>query len=337
MPHSRPAWWQTRGPSSWLWLPLGLLFKIIAASRRALYRIGIISSYRLSVPVIVVGNIAAGGSGKTPVVIWLVDALRRRGLSPGIVSRGYGGSARTPTAVYANGNYAVVGDEPILLARRAMAPLWVGHDRVAAARALLAANPAVNVIVTDDGLQHYTLQRDVEILVLDEAVLGNRFPLPAGPLREPLSRIRQATLTLAHGVLSDSLRADLDGANVMAMRLQPGRWYRLGDPSDQCEPAYLQSIRTRAVAGIGRPERFFRTLHDQGISPIEARAFPDHYPFSKDDLSLGDADALLMTEKDAIKCAHIAPRETWVLPVDAVIDDAALDLIVERLHGPKAA
>ncbi|MGC3963844.1 MAG: tetraacyldisaccharide 4'-kinase [Rhodocyclaceae bacterium] len=334
---SAPDWWSSRGPVSWPWLPLAGLFCAVAAARRALYRGGILKRARLPVPVIVVGNVVAGGSGKTPATLWLVDALRRRGMTPGIVSRGYGGSATAPTAVTATSSPAEVGDEPTLMARRSRVPVWVGHRRAEAARALLAAHPEVDVLIADDGLQHYALARDVEVVVIDERVLGNRWPMPAGPLREPISRAARATLVLAHGPLSAPVRNELGDVPVFSMSLLAGRWYRLGDPAERRESTELARVTTRAVAGIGRPQRFFETLHAEGIRPAAMQAFPDHHAFTADDLALQACDALLMTEKDAIKCSAFAPAQTWVLPVNAVVADEAVTLILERLHGPQAA
>lgn len=333
-----PFWWKNRGIACWPWLPLSALFWLISATRRALYKMGWLTTHKLPVPVIIVGNVAAGGSGKTPVVIALVEKLREHGFTPAIVSRGYGGRAKVPTAVTTQSHPSEVGDEPVLLVQRTAAPMWIGADRVAAAQSLLAANPNVDVIITDDGLQHYRLAREVEIVVLDPVILGNALLMPAGPLREPLARTRHATLALAHGQLSAQLASLLSGyVPLFSMQLQAGRWYRLGQNTDQRTPEQLKAIKTRALAGIGRPERFFETLRAQGIEPIQTQAFADHHPFEETDLALGQADALLMTEKDAIKCASIAPKETWVLPVSAQIDEAALRLILERLHGSKTA
>lgn len=315
-----------------LW-PLSVIFQILASLRRALYRSGILATERLPVPVIVVGNIAAGGSGKTPVVLWLVAQLRAQGYMPGIVSRGYGGRLPGPVAVSAESDVGDVGDEPVLLAQLAAVPVWIGRDRPAAARALLAQHPEVNVILTDDGLQHYRLARDVEIVVLDPAVLGNQFFLPAGPLRESLGRAAQASLVLAHGELSPALRQHLGRVSVFAMHLAADDFYRLGQPSEKLSASALALRRSRAIAAIGRPERFFESLAQLGIAPVRCDAFGDHFFFKADDLSLDGADVLLMTEKDAIKCAAIAPEETWVLPVRAAIDEGALACVLECMHG----
>ncbi|MFT4172133.1 MAG: tetraacyldisaccharide 4'-kinase [Rhodocyclaceae bacterium] len=337
MASTAPSWWSHRGPAAWPWLPLAALFAGLGAARRALYHRGVLGSEALPVPVIVVGNVAVGGSGKTPAAIWLVESLRRRGLSPGIVSRGYGGRAEEPTPVTPDSSPEQVGDEPVLLARRCKVPVFVGRDRVAAARALLAAHRDVDVIITDDGLQHYRLRRDIEVVVIDEKILGNRWLLPAGPLREPLARAQGATLVLAHGPLSAGVRAALGAVPVFDMSLLAGRWYRLADPTERRDARDFSALRTRAVAGIGRPQRFFETLHAQGVQPAAMQAYPDHHAFSARDLAVEGFDAVLMTEKDAIKCTPFAPSQTWVLPVNALIADEAIALILERLHGPEAA
>jgi tetraacyldisaccharide 4'-kinase len=337
MASTAPSWWSRRGPAAWPWLPLAALFAGVSAVRRHLYRRGALASQKLPVPVVVVGNVAAGGSGKTPAAIWLAESLRRRGLSPGIVSRGYGGRVEGPAQVLPESSPHDVGDEPLLLARRCKVPVFIGRDRVAAARSLLAAHPEVDVLITDDGLQHYRLQRDIEIVVVDEKMLGNAWPLPAGPLREPLSRAADATLVLAHGPLSAPVRAALGEVPVFDMSLLAGRWYRLADPAERRDARDFAGLRTRAVAGIGRPQRFFDTLRAQGVRPDAMQAYPDHHAFTARDLAVEGFDAVLMTEKDAIKCTPFAPAQTWVLPVNALISDGALALILERLHGPQAA
>lgn len=332
---NRPSWWRTRSPVAALWWPLAGLFYLVSALRRLAFRAGVLGARRLPVPVVVVGNIAVGGSGKTPVVLWLAAALRARGWHPGILSRGYGGSAHVPTPVQADSDCAVVGDEPVLLARRSGCPLWIGRDRVAAGRALLAAHPEVDILITDDGLQHYRLARHAEICVLDETILGNCWPLPAGPLREPLSRLARADLLICHGAFSPAMIARLPEQPRAAMRLAPGRFYRLNAPQEVCDARDFAGKKIGALAGIAHPERFFNTLREMGLSLAQTRALPDHHAFSALDLVLENTEVLLLTEKDAVKCASFAHAEVWVLPVEAQIDDAALDPLLERLHGPQ--
>lgn len=335
--HRRPAWWRRRGLIAALWLPLAGLFAGLVALRREAYRRRMFAVEALPVRVIVVGNIAVGGSGKTPVVIWLAEALRQRGWCPGIVSRGYGGSAAQPTAVRPLSDPAVVGDEPVLLARRTGCPVWVGRDRVAAGRALIAAHPTVDVLLSDDGLQHYRLRRDAEVVVVDETILGNTWPLPAGPLREPLGRMADANLLICHGETSARLLARLPPVARAKMRLEPGRFYRLGQATETCFAEDFAGQRLCAAAGIAHPERFFDSLRAMGLTLGRTLSFPDHFAYTPEDFALEPGEVLLLTEKDAVKCASFALADAWVLPVEASIDAAALAPLLELLYGPQAA
>ncbi|WP_324256066.1 tetraacyldisaccharide 4'-kinase [Niveibacterium sp. 24ML] len=334
---SAPRFWKRRGLIAAFLFPLSLLFRGLVALRRVAFRQGWLRSFDVGVPVVVVGNIAVGGSGKTPVVIWLVEALRAAGYHPGVVSRGYGGRAEGSLAVERDTDPALSGDEPVLLAQRCACPIWIGRDRVAAVQAMRAVHPEVDVIVTDDGLQHYRLRRTVEVVVVDAHQMGNRLMLPAGPLREPVSRLAECQLVLAHGDLPPAVRAKCPPAPVFSMRLWPTAFYRLSNPRQRRSPHEFADRRLRALAGIGRPERFFATLHDFGLRPVAEEAYPDHHPFTAEDVALRDADTLVVTEKDAIKLKAFAPSETWVLPVDAEIRAGALDRVLEHLHGPKTA
>lgn len=332
-----PLFWKRRGPAAAFLFPLSLLFGALAALRRAAYRVGLLRSHRLPVPVIVVGNIAVGGSGKTPVALWLVERLQRAGHHPLIISRGYGGRLAGPCAVAPDADPRDCGDEPVLLARRAACPVWIGRDRVAVALAALAAHPDCDVVVTDDGLQHYRLCRDIEIAVVDARVLGNGLLLPAGPLREGLGRLAGCSLVLAHGHLPAAIGGRLGRVPVHPVALVPAPLYRLSDPGCRREARELAALRLRAIAGIGRPERFFATLAELDLAPVSTRAFPDHHGFTAADLALEGADALVVTEKDAVKLQASAPEPCWVLPVDARIPDEAFDTIQEALDGCQAA
>ena len=336
MPRSAPGFWQCRGVLAWCLFPLSILFALLAAMRRQLFSLGVLKTVRLPVPVVVVGNVAVGGSGKTPVVLWLVEILRARGFTPGIVSRGYGGSVEGVAEVLPGGDPARFGDEPVLMASRSGCPVAVGRDRPAAGHALLAAHPEVDVLIADDGLQHYRLARDVEIVVVDEATLGNRLRLPAGPLREGVGRIGEAALVLAHGKLSRALVEAIHPAPVFEFSLIGGTFQRVGRRTEQCGIEAFRGRRVHAMAGIGRPERFFRQLESMGLR-IERRPFPDHHEFTRADLVIPDGDVLLMTEKDAVKCAPFAPADSWVWPVQAQVAPGAAELIVEKLDGPPTA
>ena len=323
--------WYSLSWLSILLLPVAAVFGCIVALRRALYRAGVLPSYRVPVPVIVVGNITAGGTGKTPLVLWLCDFLREHGYAPGIVSRGYGGRGQT-MAVRRDSAPEIAGDEPVLLAQRDRSPVWVGRDRVAAARALIAANPGCNVIVSDDGLQHYRLQRDIEIAVIDGSRgTGNGLPLPAGPLRESTGRLDSVDAVVVTGNACSAVA----NAATFAMALECQGFRNLLNPAFHQEAGAFLGQRLHAVAGIGNPARFFDHLQRLGLS-FAAHAFPDHHAYSRADLEFSDADAIIMTEKDAIKCLRFARENHWVLPVDARVDRALGTLILEKMktrHG----
>lgn len=299
--------------SLWLWLllPFSALFCLLAILRRLLYRVGILRADRLPVPVIVVGNITVGGSGKTPLVLWLAEYFRRHGYRPGLISRGYGGQAtQWPQTVTAESSPREVGDEALLLARRSDCPMVVGPDRVAAARQLLAGHD-VNVIISDDGMQHYHLARDIEIAVLDgERRLANGLCLPAGPLREPPGRLKSVDFIVTNGEAREgewSMR--LDVAEVLPCLDGEGRPVR-----------DFTAGTVHAVAGIGNPGRFFATLRGLGLETIE-HSFPDHHPFQKGELDFNDSLPVLMTEKDAVKYFGYAGKRHWYLPVSARLPD----------------
>ncbi|MEO8306075.1 MAG: tetraacyldisaccharide 4'-kinase [Betaproteobacteria bacterium] len=331
-------WYSPRpSPVTILLWPFSLVFRTGVALRRALYRVGILSAARLPVPVVVVGNITVGGSGKTPLVAALARALRERGYQPGIVSRGFGRNPGdgAPIAVVAGDDPGRVGDEPLLLARAGY-PVVVARDRVAAARELLVRNPACDVILADDGLQHYRLPRRFEIAVVDAArALGNGWLLPAGPLREPESRLDEvdAVVTLRDGGGGEPTPAT---ECAFTMTLAAGTFARVGDARVTTSAPSFAGAHVHAVAGIGNPARFFRQLGAMGIEAIP-HAFPDHHRFVPADLAFVGARSILMTEKDAVKCEAFADERCWYLPVHARVDDALVTLIEERLRGSQTA
>lgn len=324
-----PAFWSSRGAAAVSLLPLAALFGGLAALRRTAFTLGLAPSRRAAVPVIVIGNVAVGGSGKTPVAIWLIEQLRQAGYRPGIVSRGYGRRSAGVRVVTPDTPVDLAGDEPLLLAREAACPVVVGADRPAAIEALLAHCPECSVVVSDDGMQHYAMHRDVELAVVDPCVIGNRWLLPAGPLREPLSRLRRTDLVLLHGEPTAPILQALGDVPRYAMRLEAGAPRRL-DGQGGGPLAGWRGRRVHAVAGIGRPERFFETLRTAGLEPIP-HPFPDHHRFSAEDLRFDLAVPILMTCKDAVKCRPFAPRDSWELPVRAVIGAGALETILEKL------
>lgn len=299
------------------------LYASVAGARRRCYRRGWLRSERLPVPVVVVGNITVGGTGKTPLVIALVHALRERGKMPGVVSRGYGGSAREPQLVDAHAAPAVVGDEPCLIRASTRVPVAVGRDRVAAAQLLVAQG--VDTIISDDGLQHYRLQRDVEICVIDGARrFGNGRLLPAGPLREPLTRLTSVDFRVVNGGAPQ--------AGETAMRLVDGDVWRLGEP-DMCQPlAHWAGTEVHAIAGIGHPPRFFDSLRAHGIKVIE-HAFADHHTYVASDLGFGADLPILMTAKDAVKCRDLGIANGWVVPVEASLPAAFYDAVATRVRA----
>jgi tetraacyldisaccharide 4'-kinase len=322
-------------PLSVVLTPFAWLFGALAALRRVAYRRGLLRRHRVPVPVVVVGNITVGGAGKTPLVATLVEQLRARGRRPGIVSRGYGRRRDDVRAVRAGDDAADVGDEPLVLVASG-APVHVGRDRPAAALALLAAHPDVDVIVADDGLQHYALARDVEIAVVDATRgLGNRMLLPAGPLREPPSRLAtvDAVVTLLAGAASgDTVVAPRE----FAMTQQPQPWRNLVDPSRAFDPRLLRDPAAVAIAGIAHPDRFFDALRTQGFAGATQR-FADHHRYSRADVAFADAPAILMTEKDAVKCRAFADARMWMQPIRAKVDAALIDVVVRKLDGFQAA
>ena len=323
------AAWQSRGLTASLLWPISLLFGLLSATRRGMFRCGLLQSFALPVPVIIVGNVVVGGTGKTPLVISLVHALRQAGYVPGVISRGYGAVALAVHAVTPDSVAALVGDEPLLIAQQTGCAVTIGRDRVAAARQLLRDHPTVNVILSDDGLQHYRLQRTFEIVLFDERGGGNRWLLPAGPLREPMSRRRDAT------VVNGSRIPAKFPPQTMLMQLCGDHAEALSNRTDK-QPLRGLSGRILAAAGIGNPQRFFTLLRDAGLV-IDTMALPDHHVFSDASFADVEADLILITEKDAVKCVQIDSLKNdprlWVVPVTARIDAALADQIVEKLRG----
>jgi tetraacyldisaccharide 4'-kinase len=325
--------WYRRSALAWLLWPLSLLFAFLAFSRRFLYDIRVLKSAHPGIPVIVVGNLVAGGSGKTPLVLWIAEFLRANGCSPAIVSRGYGACAAdrsgAPREASIASQAAEVGDEPIVLARRSGCPVWVGPDRARAIAAMREQHPEVDMVILDDGLQHYRVRRNLEIAVVDERGFGNGFLLPAGPLREPASRLASVDAVVSHG-------ATVKG---FAMRLEGETLHRMTDSRERRPVQAFAGRKVHAVAGIGHPNRFFLHLARLGVTPLP-HPFPDHHPFRPQDLEFGDDAPVLLTEKDAVKLRHAARPDWWVLPVTARLDPAFGDWLLEKVNEwrrPKAA
>jgi tetraacyldisaccharide 4'-kinase len=317
--------WYRGHPALLLLAPFSLLYAVVIFLRRLLYRSGVFAAARADVPVIVIGNITVGGTGKTPLTLALIERLRAAGYRPGVVSRGYGGRApHYPLRVEADSSSAEAGDEPVMLVRRSGVPLMVDPRRGRAAAELLARTDC-DVVLCDDGLQHYALARDIEIAVVDAARgLGNGWLLPAGPLREPRARLQTVDFLVANGEGGEWPQA-------FRMRLQSAAW-RSCSTTDIAPPA--PGSRIHAVAGIGNPDRFFAQLRAEGFSVIE-HAFPDHHAYSTADLNFGDNLPLVMTEKDMVKCRGIVPDNAWYVPVDAELPEPFYEALLNRLQALK--
>ena len=328
---------QWEGYSIWhlLLLPLSFIFFLLSIFRKCLFSLGLLRSYKLSVPVIVVGNISIGGTGKTPLVIALAAQLKDAGFKPGIISRGYGGSVNEVMEVFADSLPSEVGDEPLLIAKRSSFPVFVSRNRVDAGLALLKANPEVNVIVSDDGLQHYRLQRDIEVAVIDaERGLGNALLMPAGPLRETSRRLNAVDAIVMSNANSQGSIKQGYLPPVFNMQLSGDVFVSLLDGDTQQRAPFFKKKPLVAVAGIGRPQRFFDHLGHMGLF-FEQKSFADHHAFTPQDLLPFAGKTILMTEKDAVKCAQFAkgdaPYDLWMLPVSANIEHELIDLVLSKL------
>jgi tetraacyldisaccharide 4'-kinase len=340
------------GKPGWLWilLPLAFLYRIVVALRRRAYRRRLLNSWRAPVPVLVVGNIAVGGTGKTPVVIALCAELRKLGYTPGIVSRGYGAKPpSTPYPVTPESAVAASGDEPLLLARRTGCPVVIAPDRCAAARFLLSPEllqhfPRLerpcDFLISDDGLQHYALERDIEWVVLDGSRgIGNGHCLPVGPLREPAWRLNHATALLVNRTALPAAAEVIvePVAPRFEFTLRPGAMVHLASGREVDSAQWCKNHpRVHAVAGIGNPTRFFATLFDLGCAPV-GHAFPDHHVFSAGDLRFAEPLPVVMTEKDAVKCAALVAgdvsADVWFLRVDAALPDSLVASIPGTLRA----
>ena len=358
---SAPAFWERRGIISWLLWPLSKLVGLYVASKNTLHDLGIGVGKPFSVPIIIVGNLRVGGTGKTPIAIALAEHLRARGFYPGIISRGYGGRSHSkqsnPIEVSSKSDPAVVGDEPVLMAQRMQdaVPIWVCPKRRKSIRALLNANPEINVIISDDGLQHQDLTRwpareggrDIEIVVRDHRGEGNGFLLPAGPLREPADRDRDITLVTGNSQGAESATDVGDGLHYIADRpaftLEPilEFAYPLGDPSQAVSLKTLLAQKDNtpitAIAAIGNPQRFFdgvQSLLPQLNLSFRGIALPDHGQIDVALLNTLDAKCILITEKDAVKCTHIDDQRIWVVPMQLTLPNALMDWVESILQRP---
>ena len=333
-----PAWdkfiaevWYGRHALRFVLIPLSWVFRLVAHLRRAAYQSGLLGVYRSPVPVIVVGNLTVGGTGKTPLVIWLAQLLRDYGFRPGVITRGYRGGARHwPQQVRPDSDVRVVGDEALLIARRTGLPVAAGPDRAQDIESLIE-HSKVNIIVSDDGMQHYAMARDLEIAVLDGVRrLGNGYCLPAGPLREPAPRLAEVDLIVTQG---------LAGRGEFALRYDAKQVLRV-DREMSVPLADFAPKSVHAVAATGNPESFFKLLRKHGFR-ITPHAFPDHYQFRRQDFEFGDDAPIVMTEKDAVKCEFLNDSRMWYVPIDielpAVIESRLRTLLRNLFNGQEAA
>jgi tetraacyldisaccharide 4'-kinase len=311
-------------------IPLSWFFSAMITVRRKAYQTGLLHAYTLTVPVIVVGNINMGGSGKTPIVIWLVEQLRNNGYNPGVISRGYGVNRTKPMQVLSDSLASQVGDEPLLIARRVACPVWVGKHRTDVGRALLNGYPACDVIISDDGLQHYQLRRNLDIVVVDAETTNAQYLLPAGPLREPQCRLDNVDAIVCHGDKVSKNIKDKFSEHAFEMQLHGQIFYNLLNVEQTVTADYFKGKLVKAIAGIGKPERFFNQLTELGLN-VEGISFDDHHVFSAQDLAEISAEAIIMTEKDAVKCQSFAQAHHWVLPVEAKIETGLLTLVLAKL------
>lgn len=324
-----------RGWCAWALFDISLCYRGLMTLRRKLYAHGWLKQHKLPVPVIVVGSLFVGGTGKTPLTIWLVQELRTRGYIPGVVSRGYGAdkqAAKQVRAITPHSSAQAAGDEPLLIAQQTGAPVFVGHNRVAAARTLLTAHPHVNLIIADDGLQHLAMGREVEIAVFDARGIGNGFTLPAGPLRESLTR-----LDSVHAIVSRDAPALPQFARALPMRLEINALQHVAS-GETLSPAEFSARHPHilAAAGIGHPQHFFDALATVGIA-AQTLPLPDHFAFTNSPFPAQADLAIVITQKDVLKTAHLHDARLWVAQTITTVDTRLLEQIEGILHGHQTA
>jgi len=319
--------WSGENKLYWLLIPFSMIYRLVIFIRKTMYRLGIFKSWQAPVPVIIVGNLSVGGNGKTPVVVYLVEQLLAKGYRVGVVSRGYGGkSSSYPVIVTKETPASIVGDEPILVYQRTGVPFAVAPKRCDAVKALLANHP-IDIIITDDGLQHYSLKRNIEIVVVDgKRGFGNGWHLPAGPMRESVSRLDNVDYVIINGK-SDSIYS-----NAYSMELVPNDAINI--LTKERKPVN-QLVSVCAIAGIGDPNRFFIMLQKQNVDLINTVSFMDHQSYSKEQLlKLANLDqTLLMTEKDAVKCVGFAQSNWWYLPIDAEFSIQFIESLLNKIKS----
>ena len=325
------ALWNKNYIAYLLW-PFSLLYRAFVFFRHKLYQFHIKKINKFPVPIIIIGNLTVGGTGKTPLVIEVVQFLQKKGWRPGVISRGYGGKAKHyPCQVHTHSNPREVGDEPLLIVQYTGCPTIIDPNRSRGVNALLGKKNC-NIVVSDDGLQHLALGRNIEIAVIDgQRRFGNGFCLPAGPLREPISRLKTVDFIVTKGT---------PGPNEFGMLLVPEYFYQVIHPENKQNPDYFYGKKLHAVAGIGNPEQFFNSLRALGLTIIE-HPFPDHHFFKPRDLNYGKDAIILMTEKDAVKCAGLVDSRLWCLKAKASLDEAFFNGLLNRItqinNNPKSS
>jgi len=320
--------WYEKNILAYILFPLSLIYRFTIFIRKLCYQLKIFKSIKINIPVIIVGNITVGGTGKTPLLITLVKTLQKQGFCPGVISRGYGGKNKSwPAFVDANSDPNLVGDEAVLIAKNTNAPVMVGPNRVHDALKLIQIHSEINVIISDDGLQHYALERDIEIAVVDSMRrFGNGFCLPAGPLREPIDRLKTVDFVIANGKAEP-------GEYAMEFVIDEIASIKDQKPTRQGGREFMKSHayqKIMAVAGIGNPERFFNSLRTLEIN-FDTKIFPDHHAFIKSDFDSLKADIIVMTEKDAVKCAAFADDRFYVVHGHAQVDDLVVQKIIMQM------
>jgi tetraacyldisaccharide 4'-kinase len=309
---------------SLLLLPFSAVFLLIYFVRKILYRFSFLRSFKLKIPVIVVGNITSGGTGKTPLIIYLANELKKNGYHPGIISRGYGSKSAGVIEVSQKSDVADAGDEPMLIQKHTYLPVFVSKDRVLAAKALLKKYKKTDVILSDDGIQHYRLKRDLEVLVIDGTrKFGNGYLLPAGPLREFSSKLKTVDAIVCNH------KKVIDGSYLMKYK---GYFLINLKTNKKIHLSNLRLKNIHAIAGIGNPNRFFDYLKTFNIE-FNSSIFQDHYRFSKKDFRNMNDKNIIMTEKDAVKCRKFSRKNFWYLPVIAEVDSKFIDVILKKLRS----
>lgn len=317
----------------WLYLlwPLYLVYRSVTFVRQCCYQMGVFKTYRAKTPVVVVGNITLGGTGKSPLVAYLVESLTALGLKPGVVSRGYGAQISTDEVREVNVNSLVseVGDEPLMLKQRVGCPIFVSPTRALAVQAL--EKLGCDIVITDDGLQHYALARDLEICVFDgERMWGNGHLLPMGPMRESLKRIKSTDFVVVNGTGPEWPGPYVPNIASFNMTLEAGMLQGLHN-GNALPLSEFRAQKVEAIAGIGNPERFFQTLASEGLN-VQAHHFSDHHVYTQSDVCFGNGRPLIMTEKDAVKCRTFNIENAWYLPVSAKLSGDLATQIVKALH-----